>query len=117
MFLVFKGFDVHLVCFISNSYKQPIFQPVEILEKISNPTPWIQSIKQPKEICWATILNWLNFILAYTTVKKVQNEKLNDYLLSNPAFGMVISNFKEILFKFRKKHVLKQGNNYWKLFY
>ena len=31
---------IHLVCFISNVYKQRFFQPVRIFENISNTTGW-----------------------------------------------------------------------------
>ena len=32
--------NIHLVCFISNVYKQRFFQPVKIFENISNTTGW-----------------------------------------------------------------------------
>ena len=38
--------QLHFFCFISNVYKQRFFQGVEILEKLSNSTPWNKSVKQ-----------------------------------------------------------------------
>ena len=46
---------LHLLCFISNVYKQRFFQGVKILEKLSNSTPWFQIVKQLLEISQAMV--------------------------------------------------------------
>ena len=62
---------IHLVCFISNAYKQRFWQGLEFFENISNSTPWSPSLlsNDPLEILPLLICNLKSYsnIIDYGT--------------------------------------------------